>query len=645
LEFNRSEGGKRQWVFDLFFPWLRGITEAEESVKTPFGDEKIPAGVERWRYLCRKVPVDDPTIKLMEPVAGSGFLFPRRGGMDSDVLGRQLFAYCADWLYGARFLDENWLPTGQPIPLEQSVVAEPGGKARVVTPSLAAVVLYGQPLAHVLKEYLACDPTMRAGLSSGAQAWEYLKRLYAARQTANRRKVWLLSDFEEASDFISHEVARIIIDELLVKSGITSQYARGYLYFITQEAELCGIPTVRGIPMGLPCCKPILHLIGKVMSIIARDIQTPRSFEELAADTFSCAGDDVVDHVDLFTAFRYPRAAEILRMKLSVSKSGAYLVGGPFCEVMLRHGNYDPYHQTGDENSALIDGVRCRLMSSESRPGFGDEDRNPIFGKAMQLSKETTWCDNKVLIERAKLCFIRNFHLYSRGKSPMKYLPLNLGGLGPATADLDIYSICPEWLKKIVCALGTNYHDVALRTLRMWGSQYLHSRGIPKVEMAEALDIYADVLLPLEVESIYRELTEGKTPYPGYVPSYWQMTQVCREGGWLPLREACTTSWNACIWNAEVPTRRGWPLQPFSSRDACIAKLADSLTGIKPKKEYFLSKLDGKQEFKDLWFPATAELMNLDSGLWEPLNMQGDGISPRLFLSLGNKRILSYVSS
>lgn len=642
-ETTRKDGGRRSIVIALAMAWLWEKAPRTEEVLLPTGDiARFTSGVERWKTLHRTVPV---TGEFGEPNPQGGWWKEPLSGAEENILGYQVWTWAFQELVTSGYLNLQGYPTGKPMPVTRTAFGEPGAKVRVVTKALSAFVTYGQPVAHVMRELLEADPTLTAGLSAGNQAFEYVKRLDGHDL---REETFLFSDFEEATDHISHQVGRLIMQESLRGMGITSDYVRGYFQLLCAPLIMDDdIYTQTGVPMGSPGSKIVLHLIGKTMSMMARGIESPRSLEKLQKDPFACAGDDVVDLVAQRTAKRYPRMARILRMLPNITKTGGYRYGGPYCETALRRGNFNYRVASADPDAAVVDSVRARLLSREQKSSKGDEDKNPVFGKAAQLFRELNWCPDyyPLFKERVAALFLRNFKRFLKEDFHI-YVPTTLGGLGVFYRDRGrVYDILPPWYRQLLQKLLSDDVDLfnrSLRILRSWCSSKNYVRGI--ATEAETDFLYQEELFLLEtytrsqaVEILRKEGKTMSSPFPRQI----DFQNFLREYGFRSLQEALLQS-NRPFWIEPEHTSRGWPLRPFTERtriqfeESLALPYSDEIS-----RESFIALPEPYP--KVTYFRESEAQLFTDTG-WIPLNISGQAMGDRLRFGLPNARFLQSAS-
>lgn len=165
-------------------------------------------------------------------------------------------------------LDDQGNPTGVMPKVKRETICEPGGKVRVVTATNAALVIYGQPFAHVCKELLAIDPLVGPGLEAGYQGWEFYKRLLSVGYEIPEHHQLMMGDYETATDFIEHELAFRVCCSFFNGARIRSSYVYSYLRLLCSPREVwyknhLQFTTRRGILMGDPGSKIVLTILTR----------------------------------------------------------------------------------------------------------------------------------------------------------------------------------------------------------------------------------------------------------------------------------------------------------------------------------------------------------------------------------------------
>jgi len=646
FERTREEGGRRGEILHQLKQWATSPWPSSTTVILPWNTRvQTVQGQPRWFAYD---PPEDSKAEFGAVIPGKGTLYPKRYGMSRDSLGHMAMHWAYDSLLSKGYINPSGLPTGKPWLADTTSVPEPGAKVRIPTIAEADVVTYLQPSAHILKSIMESDPSLRAGFGAAAQAYEYLKRQKGL--VIHEGFGMLLGDFEVATDNMEHEVSRIIIDGFCEGAGITNLYIKGCLYLITQPFIMNGeILTVRGVPMGMPGTKPLLHLTGKVMSLMARGVEAPRDFKEISRTPFSNAGDDVIDIGKVDTMKRYRRMAEILRMKPSPDKWDVYLVGGPYCECMLRlHSNWAA--NATEDTAAFIDSIRVRLLSCESKPTKGDETRNPVFGKAHQFSKEIRWVPDYYpnLRLRAVTLFQWNFSYYLRGEEGKvvynTYLPRWAGGLGlplPPDKIQDFVQNVPTWHVNAISQVIRN-PDPAVRRryarlLSSWGSSVISTRGFESFEGDNPLVETLAEFLPIVNLEQALACIEGDQ---SQITRYWDKLQLAFKNQYIDLDSLQLNLPD--LWFEEVKTIRGWPNRTFEERNRLIQSVTEPLN-LESYDFKWTEVLDPDFEVKlpvRLVHKDYCVVGNLDEGIFQAMQLDLKDRPASVYLDLPNDLVL-----
>nr|UYL94520.1 MAG: RNA-dependent RNA polymerase [Leptosphaeria biglobosa narnavirus 4] len=200
---------------------------------------------------------------------------------EKDSQGELLFAWACN-----QFHDRNHVYEKNVMSTRISLVAELG-KYRAVTVSHLAHAILLHVLSHVLLEYLKVIPSSESGVKAANHAWNFFKRLSHKNPSGNflfeNEEVLLFStDWEQASDFIDHNVARAIMAGLCYSMGIPKWYAqtctfalcapRQVEYLDPEGKTLECFLTKRGVFMGDPVTKVILHTYHLVSRQVAKQL-------------------------------------------------------------------------------------------------------------------------------------------------------------------------------------------------------------------------------------------------------------------------------------------------------------------------------------------------------------------------------------
>jgi hypothetical protein len=192
------------------------------------------------------------------------------------------------------------------------VVANEPGKARAVTKAVLATTLLLFPWKCITSSGLGTIPSSQAGLEKGNQMWQFFKRMVPANPAAefmfrtNERPskkdgvftetyntlFGYSADYETATDFADWNVGKVVGHCLSDLCGIPKWYStlvleilcgpRKVFLSICDEVDGTALPetidvfwTQRGIMMGDPGCKVLLHCINICIRRISNDLSKP----------------------------------------------------------------------------------------------------------------------------------------------------------------------------------------------------------------------------------------------------------------------------------------------------------------------------------------------------------------------------------
>jgi hypothetical protein len=293
----------------------------------------------------------------------------------------------------------------------------------------------------------------------------------------------LSGDYKEATDHIDHHPAKLIMSAFYEGAGIESPYIRGFtnLLLSGRLVEPEGVHTMCGSLMGEPGTKIVLTILGKVINKAAcRNPDAFRSRAELQKDRFATAGDDTIDAGPLKVLKRFKRYAQRTGLIPSPDKWGIYGTAAPYCEnlICFRMQFISAYEDGFAALGGYIDYPKIRLTSSERKPQKGEEDTNPVFGKAKMLVKMLQWCPNWYpdFKHRMFCLFLRNMRNFIL-KGYQTFTPEEWGGLGIPCRQRLLETQMAPWHKALI-ALREKGDDVAAIALRRWGTMTVVDRGL-----------------------------------------------------------------------------------------------------------------------------------------------------------------------
>jgi hypothetical protein len=538
------------------------------------------------------------------------------------------------------YLTEEGIPTGKPPPSKMISVGEPGGKVRIPTLTLCAWVTYLQPYAHVMRAILENDPTLTAGLSAGAQSFEFAKRFEGI--DASQIEGILLGDLEESTNFIEHELGDVHMESFIEGLGMN------FTPYMRLAHKMCLTPvdihhdgevwtTCKGAPMGFPGTKIILHSFAKAIEVRASGRDSPYTLAELKQHRFAVAGDDIMKLGSVEELERHKSAAKFYRVKPSEDKWGVYKVGGPFCEVMVSMQGIITTKPEKVKRSFVIDSPRGRLFSPEGRPNTSDEDTNPIFGKGAALSKELSWFrGNKDVFV---MVFRNNFVDYGKHKS-LEGLPFSLGGWEFYSSPEESYELVDPRIRALAFArvmhgndhIGAQLH----KRLRRLSRPTLLERGTAIINedrenpMGELVREFSweldDILAAHEIEM------------PGNARHYDKVRRL-KSMGFSSANDFSNRPHRGFYWERSFKKRPAWQTSPPETRIQDAIKDFDLDLNKDPTLEEWkivISTPAWQLIEKDSYFKAS-DLVVLVEGAGIPLNPWGKDAGFSLSLGLGNQ--------
>jgi len=435
FEMTRSLGGKRKFVLQALQGWLLEQPSESRQIILPTGQsffEEI--GKPRWKTV--RPPDMAPAENPFDGVRFStGLLTEDFVDGEQERVGFQLFCWSFSYLQDRHYIDQEGRATGRPMPISRIAIPEPGCKVRVATRSQAAFIIYGQPFAHAFRELLEHHPSLKAGLSSGYQLWEWLK----PQGTAQIPKYVMAGDFDSATDHIDHTAGKLAMDILIKEIGGGDGYSANFvsLLFTPRYFVEKGVITTTnsGCLMGEPGTKIALTFLALVAQCYVRKGKSSKYF--------ATAGDDQIDADDDPTVLlQYAEASQITTMVPSMKKWGIFKLSLVYCQQLLQIGVA--------ANVGEISVPKPRLLSKEQKGGRGDLDTNPAYGKARQFSSESAWCEFPDLVRKMLFLFLRNMRPYIE-YSYQLFLPREWGGLGLPLGK-NITHLLPPWHQSLICA-------------------------------------------------------------------------------------------------------------------------------------------------------------------------------------------------
>lgn len=171
-----------------------------------------------------------------------------------------------------------------------------------------------------------------------------------------------------------------------------------------------GVTTRKGVLMGDPGSKIILTILTKCVDSASRGVLFG---PELRAHPFQTAGDDQICIGSIDYLRKFKQLAPRFSVVPSEEKWGIFRRAAPFCEQAVTRGKFDK-KQLFKAPEPMLDFLKCRLLSRESKLGMGvpDQDTNPAIGKCFQFSRMLSWIPEKDFpkgkVEMALKLFVRN---------------------------------------------------------------------------------------------------------------------------------------------------------------------------------------------------------------------------------------------
>lgn len=632
-EAARSAGGRRQYLLETLEEWLTEPVLTSRSVLLPTGEVFIEEeGVTR-QHSVRPAGMDPPSPTRYK--VDSGIFTEDFPATEQERVGFQLLSWSFVTLLDEGYIDREGFPTGKPLPVTRETIGEPGSKIRVVTKSMAAYVTYGQPWGHLMKEILEFDPSLKAGLRSGAQGFEWLKQLQRCKYQ-HTPKFIMVGDFEAATDHIEHLSGKTAIRAFCDELGLSSNYVRGYGELLCsarliERAEGVWDTSSCGSLMGEPGTKFLLTFLAKVANIY-----THLGF---ASDCFATAGDDQIDGSDdAKLLMHYAEASRITSMKPSVDKWGVFSLRTLYCQQLLLCGEAI--------DRAEIAVPKVRLLSTEQKTGKGDDDVNPAFGKAKQFHNEARYAEFPSLTRSMVFIFLRNMHQYIEYR-PETFLPREWGGLGlPGISMKSLWSRLTDERKCIIQQREENC-GLSSKILARWSSSKNFERGI----------ILEDHSAEITYEELIRSFAPGVYDIPSDVKipekaGFREVERLMNKAGWHRLDEIVSkiisSSQYQQYWRPGSKPDRGYSNLSWSTRDARLSQAYEKIRTIQvPRVEPYENPRFSPAYwvFAEAVYPLTTEhAITEDSEPGEVhernVPILGPGLSgPRVFLHYSNHRL------
>jgi hypothetical protein len=632
FENSRDFGGKRAYILSALRGWLCEQPKENREVRLPTGESYIEEkDTPRWRTV--KPPGMDRAIDLPSGLRkATGILTDDFADGEQERVGFQLFCWAFSTLIEDEFLDHNGQSTGKPMPISRIAIGEPGCKVRIATRSKAAFIIYGQPFAHAMRELLEHHPSLRAGLGSGYQLFEWLKGV------GKIPKYVMIGDFDAATDHIQHRAGRIALKVLTSKLGADRNgYANNFLDLLLSPRviEEDGIVTITnsGCLMGEPGTKIVLTFLALVANCYAR--RGPPS------EYFATAGDDQIDAADELSELeRYAEASKVTTMVPSIEKWGIFTYQANYCQQLLDI-------QCGDPKEAEIAVPKPRLISPETKSGRGDDDTNPAYGKCSQLAKEMEWSGFERLNRSMILLFLRNMKRFIEPK-PEVFLKREWGGLGlPGFPQDRLVRLLPQWHQTLIAhrELGDPH---ARKILASWSTSRILHRGLLEPDT----DAYTELLTEFLPTATIGQLDLQLPPRS----RYREKLKVARDEGWIPLDDVLNAVKESQvyenIWDLSTQTDRGYSSVSWLKRSERMEKISEkfpplSLLKIPESPSWQPGLLAMVHGQFGLFEMNVSECLDLEEGeiRHKVFPLMGTFASPRVFLHYDNDRLILNATS
>nr|UYL94477.1 MAG: RNA-dependent RNA polymerase [Leptosphaeria biglobosa narnavirus 10] len=302
--------------------------------------------------------------------------------------------------------------------------------------------------------------------------------------------------------------------------------APGLVEQLENELLLLGesvVLTDTAILMGDPGCKGVLTLHNLVAEeeaaleevlgheVTLEDLEKPNPIV-LPWRHFSCAGDDHTAIGPDSYLDNIGKNHQKNQMVLSEGKHVRSRLGGFYCERVILKTKETVFvsQQRVDYNQhALVDSIKVRLLSTETKDREAEVETNPAIGKAKLLYKQLLWSPPgwertlNVIVQRRFMGRMRKYLPRDRHGNISRQieLPPELGGIGMSPPIFDgwdfenvLAELTPPHLRLIQHALkGMPLDAYAQRVLGKFSSDR-YARGVP---LDDVVDVLIDRLFDL----------------------------------------------------------------------------------------------------------------------------------------------------
>jgi len=405
-------------------------------------------------------------------------------------------------------------------------------------------------------------------------------------------------------------------------------------------------------------------MLSKIVNVRVRDCQFPRTLKELWNDPFAAAGDDILDEASTdegrMRLSLYPPIIQEVGLTPSQDKTDMYTRGGIYCEGVVLVRDQDKYPTDPSKfnlETALVETLKVRLLTPETKPQKGDEEINPIFGKCYQLAARLRWLppNQAWLRDRCLWLFTRNHRDYIRSSGRIVYnllLPTQLGGLGFTPSSLEeskvVYDLMPLWHKRALGFIAMNpQNERPSRVLSNWSSSRLFERGMDFQDIKDnpIYELLDDFGLLESFESLYARLSINLDPEISRSTRYKEKHELILRSGYVDITRSLRSWNNSTIWDPLSVISRGWPMRSFESRNAILERY---LKEIIPESYEFKENLEDLTKLLNIplryvsrsYIHRDIPIMDMDTGNPVPLNLIGEAAGASLCFKYKNRQIL-----
>jgi len=473
LDMPVKHGGKAADAVSDCNIFLNEVVAEGETRHYPWGSVYYPSGEPRWRAFG--------------PLEGTGgeFLGPADVGMIDRERLNGLNAYTGMMVYVTAYeFYSKQKGTGEPIPIRQCTVTEPGGKARIVTTGPWWLTVLQQPAAHELREHIAYHPAAYSCMIRADQCWQSLRVWEKLHITSLGDEYEVLSsDLKSATDAIPHTVARTLLKGFLEAINCTKW---SWIIDFIGERDVFpegGLPVYtlqRGVMMGEPLSKVCLILLGLAIEELAFSEYNSLSLTRISTPStpwraFHLGGDDHLavgpaGYLRSITAYHRSYGSLISpskhrRSKIFVVYTEKILF---FVNRQLNKPVWEVTRNPGD--SIFVDSMKLRLLSPFTKATETCNDKNIAIGKVKSAARTLEYIESmylkKFVVDRLRYKF-RDFvkGTHHRTICAVTSLPTELGGLGLCYNSEYLKALPPIWNKALRTLLDEGAVGTRVRSL------------------------------------------------------------------------------------------------------------------------------------------------------------------------------------